>query len=108
MVAIHYIFLQLRPEFTDIVSSMERLPQMIVGKGMYIYVGCHSHSQAIFQEEKWPGKLSKFKMYTDVMSWQLFFFIQALNIRLVYVIVLAAENAAFLLVLLQFLQQIEV
>jgi len=34
-------------------------------------------------------------MYTDVMSWQLFFFIQALNIGLVHVIILAAENAAF-------------
>ena len=29
-----YIFFQLRPEFTDVVSEMEQLPHMITPKGM--------------------------------------------------------------------------
>jgi len=64
-----------------------------------------------FQQEKWPGNLSKFKLYTAVMSWQLFFFIQAVNIGLVYVIrssTCSCRKCGLPACLLQFLQQIEV
>jgi len=39
----NYTSLQLRPEFTEIVSDMDNLPQMTVGEGEGTYndIGCH-------------------------------------------------------------------
>ena len=37
IIVANYISLQLRPDFTDIVSDMENLPQMTVGEGEGTY-----------------------------------------------------------------------